>query len=58
MSDVTVATSNPIPACNPAPLTRLGNMARKARDLALVGLAWGGSWVLVVVVGYGAVQAL
>jgi hypothetical protein len=37
--------------------TRLGDMARKARDLAFVALAWSGSWAIVGLAVYGAVRA-
>lgn len=57
MSHAVAFASNLIPTRDPALMVRLRDKARKARDLALVGLAWGGSWGVVVGTVYGFSQA-
>ena len=54
MSDFTIPVLDR--ADNASLATRLGDMARKAGDLALVALAWSGSWGIVGLAVYGAVR--
>lgn len=55
MSEITIPGLNPVRKASLA--ARLGDMARKAADLSLVALAWGGSWGLVGLAIYGVVWA-
>ncbi len=54
MSDLTIPVLDHTD--NASLATRLGDMARKAGDLALVALAWSGSWGIVGLAVYGAVR--
>ncbi|MDA0703227.1 MAG: hypothetical protein O3A96_08325 [Proteobacteria bacterium] len=54
MSDITILGLNP--ARNASLAVRLGDMARKAGDVALVALAWAGSWGFVGLSIYGALR--